>query len=386
MAEPIQPHVFNTDLLDHPEDRAQAKFAYPGIFHVLDDEEFRRVFHEFDNPANAAKKRSRRAGLLAVMLAVFALGGTSAQPLYGHSMWAIIFGLMGLLSILVGLGGVLISGAKRRWLYQRMVGERLRQFHFQMLVCRIGEIEASTRGEAERQRFLDERARWLAQFVLRFRSQMEAEFNAILQNENAPLWLHPAPQVTSAALHSLPPQLAEELFAAYRDLRIRHQLQYADYQLGHGQGLLAKFSLRRQDAIFANTTLIATLLLFLIEFLIIIPPSYEALAKFLLQWVSSLPPRLPAWFTPTPEYLAHWAAICCAIVALGVRTLAEGLHPRREIERYSRYRIEVQDILERFETARSFPEKLAIMIDLERLSVEEMRDFLRSAYEARFVM
>lgn len=184
----------------------------------------------------------------------------------------------------------------------------------------------------------------------------------------------------------MPPQLAEELFAAYRDLRIRHQLQYADYRLGHGEGMLTKFSLRRQDAIFANTTLIATVLLFIIEFLIIIPPSYEALAGFLPQWVSFPPPRLPAWFTPTPEYLAHWLAICCAIVALGVRTLAEGLHPRREIERYSRYRIEVQDILERFETAGSLPAKLAIMTELERLSFEEMRDFLRSAYEARFVM
>jgi hypothetical protein len=215
---------------------------------------------------------------------------------------------------------------------------------------------------------------------------MEAEFNAILQNENAPLWLHPAPQATSAGLRSLPPQLAEELFAAYRDLRIRHQLQYADYQLGHGQGLLTKFSLRRQDAVFANTTLIATVLLFLIEFLIIIPPSYEALASLWPHGVSSLPPALPAWLTPIPEGVAHWLAICCAIVALGVRTLAEGLHPRREIERYSRYRIEVQDILERFEAAGSPPAKLAIMTELERLSFEEMRDFLRSAYEARFVM
>jgi hypothetical protein len=60
---------------------------------------------------------------------------------------------------------------------------------------------------------------------------------------------------------------------------------------------------------------------------------------------------------------------------------------RRELERYERYRIALRDMLVRFsDTAASASTKFEIMVEVERLAFDEMRNFLRSFYEARFVM
>jgi hypothetical protein len=85
------------------------------------------------------------------------------------------------------------------------------------------------------------------------------------------------------------------------------------------------------------------------------------------------------------EPWAHWTAVCFAVAALGMRTLEEGLQPKRELERYQRYSSLIQDLLQRFDAA-SRRGKFEAMIEMERLSFEEMRDFLRSTQESRFVM
>src|SRR5580704_7377152 len=85
---------FNDDLLFGPEDQENARLAFPAIFHVLDDDALRTLFKTFDNPANHAKKRSLRAGILAVALVVIALFGTSAGHNYeelGLSHYAVVF-------------------------------------------------------------------------------------------------------------------------------------------------------------------------------------------------------------------------------------------------------------------------------------------------------
>lgn len=163
--------------------------------------------------------------------------------------------------------------------------------------------------------------------------------------------------------------LPEEFFSAYAVFRIRHQLQFVDWKLRHGQPVFSDFSPQSLETILANGSLIATLALVVTEIFI-------ALAL--------LPSVSPSWahgFSPW----AHWIAICFAVVALGMRTLEEGLQPKRELERYERYGALIQDILDRFE-AGSRSVRFEAMVEMERLSFEEMRDFLRSAYEARFVM
>ena len=84
--------------------------------------------------------------------------------------------------------------------------------------------------------------------------------------------------------------------------------------------------------------------------------------------------------------LIHVFAIWAAIIALTARTLEEGFQPEREIERMRQYRLSLRRIYERFEKSATPKGKLAAMIDLEKLSYEEMGLFLKSNYEAEFVM
>ena len=113
-------HRFNDDLLMNPGDLGRAQKAFPHIAHVLDHPALRDEFQRFDVPGNAAKKRGRVAGLFAIGMGAVSLAIAAATPVYRGSPHIWVFGLiaafLGVASILIGFGGVLYAGAKRRWL------------------------------------------------------------------------------------------------------------------------------------------------------------------------------------------------------------------------------------------------------------------------------
>ena len=84
--------------------------------------------------------------------------------------------------------------------------------------------------------------------------------------------------------------------------------------------------------------------------------------------------------------IAHVVVIWAAIITLAIRALEEGFQPGREIERYRHYRFAVAAIRDRFDEAVSPAQKLVVMADMERLSFDEMKDFLRTHLESRFVL
>ena len=51
--------------------------------------------------------------------------------------------MAGIMSVVIGLWGVLYAKSKRQWLRQRLMTEWLRQFHFQTFVYHLPEIVAS---------------------------------------------------------------------------------------------------------------------------------------------------------------------------------------------------------------------------------------------------
>ena len=75
-----------------------------------------------------------------------------------------------------------------------------------------------------------------------------------------------------------------------------------------------------------------------------------------------------------------------AVAALAARAFEQGLQPERELERYQQYGLGCKAILERFDSAASQAEKVKIMMEMERLSFDEMRNFLITNNRARFVM
>jgi hypothetical protein len=74
------------------------------------------------------------------------------------------------------------------------------------------------------------------------------------------------------------------------------------------------------------------------------------------------------------KLLLHLFAVFCAVTALGMRTLEEGLQPKRELERYQNYSDDVQEIANHFERG-SCADKFQAMIEMEELAYNEMREF-----------
>src|SRR5262249_38583758 len=134
MVAPSDDHKFNDDLLLLEEDRKLASVKYPTIFHVLDHPQLRQLFSQYDTPANRAKRIGLIAGFWAIGFGFGALGIAALELIFSHStgysvVLAVISGLCGVISFLIGSVGVLFAGRKRNWLRCRLMGELARQFH-----------------------------------------------------------------------------------------------------------------------------------------------------------------------------------------------------------------------------------------------------------------
>jgi len=363
---------FNDDILWTERDRDLAAKRFPALLHVLDFPELREIFLKYDIPATNAKKHRRNAGFTAIAFGVVALLGAAATalPQVESAMWVRLFegicAFVGVLSVLVGAFGTLSGQAKQRWLRNRLMSERLRQFHFQSFICRLPEILASMGDEATRKIFLDERRSWLAGFQMEYEGHLPAQLIAALEDDvDKDFLLH----------HDLkrwkPPAGAdanlELVFSAYRVLRFEHQIQYADYKLRKDESIFSSSSLR-QLGVLRDVA---------IAFISIVFLAHLAIAVSVAGW--------GGFAKPKNQYI-HFGIICVVIGILAVRTLEEGLQPAREVERYSRYHSSLTSLLDRFDNAADPEEKLRIMLEVERASYQEMRGFLETNYEARYVL
>ena len=375
-------HKFNDDLLLQASDRKLAERKYPSIFHVLDHPELRQLFCDYEAPADRAKRTGLKAGLGAIAFGFGALAVATSELLITHPAsnppaattedWlsvalAVTSGICGLLSFLIGSVGVLFAGRKRHWLYCRLMAERIRQFHFQTLVFRLPQILASLKDDAARSVFLSERALWLETFKARLVGKLDFAFaSTIREEEEIDPWLH-----DRSAKEPLSMQESEDLdpiFEAYRELRILHQLDFANYKLHDDHRLISAMP-RRQ------LTVLSQAIFTFIILLVIMDSGVLAGALF--------PNSIFAVFRSTITIVV---IIWLALAALATRAVEQGLQPEREIERYQQYRSGIRAILERYDEASSQKTKIAIMREMERLAFDEMRNFLVTNERSRFVM
>lgn len=367
-------HTFNDDLLANQGDGEQARTLYPDIAHVLDDPDLRQLFNSYDEPAKGAKRRSRSIGFQAVGMVTLSLLFVAAEPVLHHLAQSrpvlaeviealvyvsVFFAIVG---TAWGFFGLLFRKAKSDWLLRRLMTERLRMLHFQTLVCRIPEIARSVGDPEAARKYGEERKVWLAQFIVRHKGKLAAELDTILEGgERDDFWLHPKPSHDPANAEQAP----ASLFAAYRDLRIVHQLQYATYKLGEGDTFLPSLP-HRQAKVFSLLSMLAVLVIVGLHIVIGLGVGLGS-NEFLITILGSI-------------------AICVAIFALAIRTLEEGLQPEREVERYRKYQSAVRAIRDRFDHAITNRERLMAMADMERLVFDEMCDFMETHAKARFVM
>ncbi len=368
VTEDVEGHRFNDDVLTGPTDVVEAGKRFQDLIHVLDHPELRKLLQQYDVPANAAKKTSQKWGVTAVLLASLALFGAASTPLLHHlsedcaKSLEFLSALLGVVSIAIGLKGVLWRRAKTGWLQNRLMTERLRQFHFQAFVCHLGDIVDSLADQKAADDYVAKRVGWFAEFRARIENGRVAEFTDLVSDDpKSSAWLYdpctPIPKDKP---------VPDRIFDAYRELRIRHQLRYANYKLSAGTSLLPA-TIRAQLAFFSNVTLFGIAILLAI---------YLGIAVAIAIGGKAYQP--PPWI--------HVGVIWIAIAALAARALEEGLQPARELERYLRYKAAVQAILDRFEAAKVPWERLEIMREMERLSFDEMVDFLKTHNDARYVM
>jgi len=367
-------HRFNDDLLLQDTDQNLASHKYPSIVHVLDHPELREIFIQFDEAANQAKRRGRITGFVAIGLGFVALALAALEYPVVHQTGehsnivrvavAVSSAMCGIAGVFIGSIGLLFARRKREWLRRRLMGELTRQFHFQTFACRLPEILKSLTDEKSKSNFVTERQTWFETFKAQYLSKVDAAFVEMVTKDDLNMeWLHNCGREVPKIRES---RLLDPLFKAYRELRILHQISYANYKLQDDRKIFSPMP-GRQAQVFAQVSFIAIVILFAIHggvlFDVFFPGSIWAgstLISVIIVWI--------------------------ALAALAMRALEQGLQPEREFERYQHYRSALRAVLDRFDRADSCGDKLRVMQDMERLSFDELRDFLVTNNRSQFVM
>jgi hypothetical protein len=361
-------YAFNNDIFLTEADRESARRAFPNVAYALDNPAMRAIFEVHDKRANAAKRRARRWGVLAVSLAMTALMIAASSTLYADLSheWqraiSIVGAFCGISSVTIGYFGVMFRNRKLRWLTDRLATERMRQFHFQHFAAHGGAILKGAKDETAKQAYIDLRDRDFERFKIDFLARLEDEFHNIVENED------PGAGLFFDFSADLPPAgdpHLEEYYRAYELLRFQRQIDYCNLILSSSRSVW-KHAPVRQAKFFSAiglTCLITVLGLDTLSF-----------AGQILEF--------PALTTP---YISV-AGVLIAFFALGARTIEDGLQPGVEVERMRQYRIALNRSHARFKGVKAPDEKIEPMIDLENASFEEMLPFLKTNFEARFVM
>ena len=361
-------YAFNNDIFLSEADRDLAQRAFPNVFYALDNPELRSVFLVHDKRANAAKSRSRRLGVIAVLLATTALMIGASSTLYSdysHEIqraFAIVGGASGMLSVLIGYFGVMFRDKKIRWLTDRLATERLRQFHFQHFAAHGGSILKGVNDEAARRDYLALRDRDFERLRVDYLSRLEDEFHAIVETDDAGNGLL---FEFDADLPAASDPNLEEYYRAYELLRFQRQIDYCNLLLSESRSIW-KHAPARQAKVFSaiGVTCLAIIL------------GLDALG-----FLGSI---FDVAMLANPIFSV--AGIWMAFFALSARTIEEGLQPGAETERMKQYRLALNRSHKRFRAATAPDEKIEPMSDLENASYEEMLPFLKTNFEARFVM
>lgn len=363
-------YPYNDELLISDADKTAARELYPNIYPALDFPELRAVFDEVDPATNEAKRRSRFWGFVAVILVASSLIVASAERLYhGKGVIEVVMILLaaaaGVSGVILGLFGVLFAKSKRQWLYGRLITERLRQLHFQVMIALAPELLAAAR-IGDWGAYHERRKLALDAFAADLMPRAGLVLDDLVSADDAEAvsehlcWL----VETQDGGLGAEPHLAE-LFRAYRRLRLARQIDFCRLKLRSDHRIFTDAP-KAQSARFTSLTIVCIL----------------ALLGIHIALVLSL---FPGWYV-TVGAVAHLLVVWLAIAVLALRTLEEGLQPKREIERYRNYKSALENIAQRFDRAGDAAARFSAMRELEELAFDEMVNFLKSNTEAKFIM
>jgi protein-S-isoprenylcysteine O-methyltransferase Ste14 len=359
----------NDDLLLSQDTRDEYAARHPAAFAIFDWPELRARFVQFDGIANAARRASRRGGGWATSIGLAALIVAALTPVAqfhwpGRNLAVYLGVAAAVLTLVASLWGwaqLLTGRRKGEWLINRYRTERLRQLHFQFTLAHLPLAAAATRDADSCAEWQRQRALALAAFDAEQVRNVTAAYQRTIEDiaEDA-FWVDPS-WAERGPLPDASPEL-DTLFAVLANQRFGIQERFSGFKLRHGWHSPAT----RARAV--RTTSDALTLIVLIATLIgavalIVAGNDKAVAVI--------------WATAT-------VALASAIV-LVLRIFNEGLQLTSEAERYRWYRAAVTALAQRFAGA-SIAGRIELLRDMERLSYQEMRWFLESYENARFVI
>jgi hypothetical protein len=333
---------------------------------AFEDPELLARFHASDLEANAHKRRGRLLGFLAVALVLGALIIASGSPLLvglshqGHLVLAYLSAALGLAGTLLGCAGLRRDSSRRKWLQGRLKTEVLRLFHFRYIASQLPRIASVGDDPKAQAAYVRERSAAFERRMTKILLNPEEELSRIASEVNLPdfdIGVEEEPLSGEEGEASL-----SRVLAVWRRLRLDWQLGYCEAKLSrHSSG--GQLSSRQVEQAFAVVAWTALAVIFVLH---------------VVQVVAAPIHLANMWL----EVLVIWAAL----VALAGRALEDGLQPHREVERYEQYRANILVARERLDRAADRATQLEIIRSFERLSLEEMRVFIRTHSRSRFLL
>lgn len=382
---------FNDELLLSEEDRALAERSYPNVFFALDHPDLREEFLRVDRLAVQAKRRSRWIGCAALVFATLSLLAFPLDVIV-KGIWidarqhdpilhylAISGACFGILALVFGNIGLGFGKVKRDWLMKRLINERLRQWHSQYFAAHAVEIAAVADSPDAKAAWLDERDLSFQRFKRTFIDQISSEYTKYTQASAAAhsgqsiadpkaetaFWIEESWSRKAA----MKPDKANqdrlaEVHRAYKETRMRGQIQYTNYVLSSEGKFWSSPS--KQLHILGNLSYLLVVFAFIANFI-------------------ALGGTVWGPFEDSTSVLSA-LAIAFAILAVGVRAMLEGLRPQRETRRMQFYATAISHADQALDAAKTQAKRIAAISMLERASYDEMVEFISSNETARFVL
>lgn len=341
--------------------------VFPSIKNALHWDALIETFHQYDRLAKHYKRTYRLIGMSALALGAIAIVAapwllvmTKSPLVSAISLVVDAFGVLSVILIVVNMA----CRFRRKWCWNVMIRERIRQFQFQL--------------------FMDGPLIELAgKDPNAFVAQRNAKWEKFLQEVRNPAGALPDfvegkhmrnPVIASPKFYT-DPVIAAEVWEAMEILRFQHQLQFTAMKLGPGGEAMLSMGEKRDIAeTIAKMTLFGAVLCTTAFFVIDVIPYTGFGANVSQPLLEKLPP-----------ILTNVILVLTGLSAAS-RAYRSGETIPGEQESYDLYQSHIAQLKLLFRNAKNDNDKLAVLSQVEHEAEEELRRFLSMKIKASFIM
>jgi hypothetical protein len=341
--------IHNKDLNVSKEMLAQ----FPRLTGLLHNPEINRELTAPNVVASRSKLFFNTLGFLSLIFIIillliavwrFALHTVGIVP-PGYLLW--ISGVLGVVSFLMSLSSHFLFKFQHKWLQNRFITERFRQWKFQQLLDGLFVALYETDPRAFEEELT---ARWVkAKFTI---LEMPGTINDFINAEDFELFVKPSVCDDEG--------LARQIIEAYQYLRLDYQARYFSLKKEMLQTLdvwtnsIAKFSL-----LIAACLALGEVILLL---------AYGMEHETTLSWVMGA------------------LGLSAALLSAAIRVVRSAKAISEEAERYTSKWVLLKILADRLRKETDPAKQLQYMVETERVCVEELREFIRTFKKADYLL